>query len=355
MNVLYKQTSQTIIDKLDDLARVSVDRQYALQPDTWVSFGKAGYAKSIRDAGYHFSYLAESLAVNDASLFLDYAAWAKVLFAGLNFPPQALTTALECMGGAIHETLQGDTAALACSTIDAALEHLSHISENIDSFISPESPQADLAKKFLDVLLQGDRHTASQIILDSVTHGTSVKDIYLHVFQPCQQEIGRLWQMNRISVAQEHFCTVATQMVMSQLYPYIFTTKKSGRCLVATSVGSELHEIGMRMVADFLEMEGWDTYYLGANTPNEAILHTLEERQAHVLAISATISFNVSKVAELIDRVRGSTSCPSVKILVGGYPFNIAKDLWQKVGADGYARNAQEAIPAADQLLVEPL
>jgi methanogenic corrinoid protein MtbC1 len=146
----------------------------------------------------------------------------------MNFPPQALTTALECMSQALLETLQPDTAAIACSTIRAALEHLSYSSENIESFILPESPQADLAKKYLNVLLQGDRHTARRIILDSVAQGTSVKDIYLHVFQPCQQEIGRLWQMNRLSVAQEHFCTVATQMVMSQVYPYIFSGEKNG-------------------------------------------------------------------------------------------------------------------------------
>ena len=119
----------------------------------------------------------------------------------------------------------------------------------------------ELAVSYLNTLLAGDSHLANQLILDAVRHGFGVKDIYLHVFQPCQQEIGRLWQMNRISVAQEHFCTVVTQTIMSQLYPYIFATEKNGRRLVATSVSGELHEIGMRMVADFLEMEGWTTYY----------------------------------------------------------------------------------------------
>ena len=70
--------------------------------------------------------------------------------------------------------------------------------------------------------------------------------------------------MNLLSVAQEHYCTAATQLVMSQLYPRIFSTERRGRTLVAARVADDLHEIGLRMVADFFEMEGWDTFYVGA-------------------------------------------------------------------------------------------
>ncbi|MDZ7776615.1 MAG: hypothetical protein U5L09_13885 [Bacteroidales bacterium] len=54
---------------------------------------------------------------------------------------------------------------------------------------------------------------------------------------------------------------------MSQLYPYIFNSQRVGKSMVAATVGGELHEMGIRMVADFFEMEGWDTWYLGANAP----------------------------------------------------------------------------------------
>ena len=71
--------------------------------------------------------------------------------------------------------------------------------------------------------------------MDAVGYGTGVKDIYLHIIQPIQYEIGRLWQMNRISMGQERFCTAATQMVMSQLYPPLFASKKTGQRLAVTS------------------------------------------------------------------------------------------------------------------------
>ena len=83
----------------------------------------------------------------------------------------------------------------------------------------------------------------------------------------------RYWQMNRLTVAQEHYCTAATQMIMSQLYPYIFEGERNGRVLVATCVAENLHEIGVRMVTDFFEMDGWDTFYLGANVPTASRSH----------------------------------------------------------------------------------
>jgi methanogenic corrinoid protein MtbC1 len=63
------------------------------------------------------------------------------------------------------------------------------------------------------------------------------------------------------------------------------------------------------------------------------------------------MTFHVSIVAELINRVRAAELSRQVKILVGGYPFNISAGLWQRLGADGTARNAQDAIALANQLV----
>lgn len=220
-----------------------------------------------------------------------------------------------------------------------------------DGELRDESGLKTLADAYLGRLLQADRHAASRMILDAVDQGTSVRDIYLNVFQPSQYEVGRLWQNNQISVAQEHFCTAATQMIMSQLYPVIFNSEKNGLRLVATCVGGELHEIGMRMVTDFFEMEGWDTYYLGANTPAESIIHTLQEKKTDIIAISASMTFKIDAVIGLISDIRASESAENSKILVGGRPFNIAPDLWRRVHADGYAPDAQSAITSAENLL----
>ena len=350
---LPMQASQMISNHLTELSQIAVSKQYEHQSEFWKHYDPEGYSKSIRDAGYHFSYLAEALAVNDNTLFIDYVAWAKVLFTGLKFPANILPTTLHFMKQAIENTIQPDFAAIANSFINIAMDHLASVSEFPESFIRPDNPFFELADHYLQTILNGDRQGASKLILDSVAHGTGIMDVYLNVFQPVQLEIGRLWQTNQVSVAQEHFCTVVTQMVMSQLYPQIFAGEKISQCAIATSVSGDLHEIGIRMVADFLEISGWDTYYLGANTPTNSIIRTIKEKQAGLIAISATIPFNVSKVTDLIAQIRANSFTFPIKILVGGYPFNISPNLWRQVGADAYARDAKEAVFIAQKLIQE--
>jgi methanogenic corrinoid protein MtbC1 len=330
-----------------------VARQYALEPKIWEQYGDTGREKSLRDMGYHLSYLATSVGAADPSLFVEYVAWLKVLFSGLGFPGDVLTTTLQCTRDALQETLIEEMAAVTTQYLDAGLSRLQTGPSEVSTFIKTDSPLADRAQQYLDALLKGERHIASRLVLDAVEEGVSIRDIYIHVFQPCQQEIGRLWQINQISVAREHYCTAATQLIMSQLYPYIFTSEKNGRRLVATCAGDELHEIGIRMVADFLEMEGWDTYYLGANTPADTVVHALEEHRADVLSVSATMVFHVDAVTELIERVRESDVGQQVKVLVGGYPFNVAAGLWRRVGADAYGKSAQDAVLVASRLVGE--
>jgi len=151
-------------------------------------------------------------------------------------------------------------------------------------------------------------------------------------------------------VAQEHFCTAATQVIMSRLYPYVFSTPKNGRKLVATSAGGELHEIGIRIVADFFELEGWDAYYLGANTPANAIVAALKDRRADLLCVSATMTFHLDAVEEIVGAVRAAFGADRPKILVGGYVFKTRGQLWKKIGADGFADDAPGAVRAAERL-----
>lgn len=207
----------------------------------------------------------------------------------------------------------------------------------------------DLSRRLLAALISGKRKDASQLITEAVAQGTPVRDIYLGVFEPVQHEVGRLWQENRISVAHEHFCTASIQLIMSQLYPYIFNHTARGRTMVGCCVGRELHEIGIRMVCDFFEMDGWDTYYMGANTPTQAVADAVAENNAHMLCISVTMSFNVHLARDLIADVRAIT--PDLIILVGGAPFILSPDLCTSIGADGTAVDAHQAVERGNRLV----
>ena len=208
-------------------------------------------------------------------------------------------------------------------------------------------------KKFNTYLMDADRKSASEMILKMVDEGAEIIDIYKHIFKRSQYEIGRLWETNRISVAQEHFCTAATQMIISQLYPHVFSSEKNGKKVIAACIGGELHEIGIRMIADIFELNGWDSYFIGANTPGESILETIRRTEADLLAISASMTFNVLAVRDLISYIRSEVKCEELKIIVGGRPFNVSPGLWKMVGADCWAPDSEEALSEAEKITGE--
>ncbi len=345
MDNLNRNLSKAIKDGQTIIAQDILERIYR-------NYSRAeNRTKSLRDIHYHLDYLTEAIATSNPELFSEYIAWVSTLFSKLDLPKNVLELTLASTEEALKEHFFHEEFAIIKEYLDLATEKLSEGIRMPPVFINPHLPLGGLAKEYLDALLRADRQTASRMIIEAVNSGTSLKDIYMHVFQKSQYEIGRLWQMNEVSVAQEHYCTAVTQLVMSQLYPYLFSTQKNGQKMIATSISGELHEIGMRMVADFFEMDGWDTYYIGANTPNSSIIQALEENEAQLLGISATLTPHISAVENLITQVRNTESGKKVKILVGGYPFNIASRLWADVGADGYGKDANEAVSVAKALI----
>ncbi len=330
----------------DELARTIAEMHFQRHPELRERYGERGVAYCVKDAGYHLQYLEQALRFDNDQLFADYIRWARIMLETRRIPLADLVSNL----GTVADVLAGQFPAIGDRVrrmIDTALQSLSVEPAAADI----RRPHAQLADAYLRAVLNGERFVASTLINDAIAGGVSLREVYLHVFQEAQYEIGRRWQRNEISVADEHLGTAITQMIMSQLYPLLFSGPRNGRTFVSACVGGELHEIGARMVADFFEMDGWNTYYLGANTPVDGIVKTIGERRANVAGLSVTISYNIAAVEQAIRAIRSETACRDTKVIVGGYPFRIAPDLWKKIGADGYAADAGEAIALADRLI----
>ncbi len=332
----------------DTLAKKVVDRQYELQPDICGKYNASLKKISIRDVKYHLSFLVESIRAEEPEIFKGYVRWVKVLFKNLNFSDAAMQKTLECMQTEIEENLIEEAVEVCRDYIQAGLEVMREQVENPSDDLRKKNPHLKLAENYLSALLDKDKRRATDLILNAVENGVSVKDIYLHVFEKTQKEVGRLWLTNRLTVAQEHYCSAVTQMIMSQLYDHFFTDERSGRRFVGCSVHGELHEIGIRMLADFFEMEGWDSIYLGANTPDSAVVKTLEEEKTDILGISIAMPFHFAQLENLVSTIRSSETGKAVKILVGGNLINTYPDLLKKLDVDGFAFNAKEAINLAN-------
>jgi MerR family transcriptional regulator, light-induced transcriptional regulator len=348
---LARAASTFLDERRTRLAAAITERQYERRPELAQRYGPAGRAHCVRDAEYHLAFLSDALATSSPALFADYVGWAKIMLAGRGITAEDLAENLRMVREVLQHELPPDTGRMVVLALEAGLDRLPLLPSTLPALLDDAAvPLRELARKYLATLLRGERHLASRLILSAAESGTPVRDLYLHVFQRSQHEVGRLWQMNRISVAQEHYCTAATQAIMSQLYPYIFSGRRSGRTLIVACVAGDLHEIGARVVSDLLEMEGWDTIYLGANVPSSDIAKLLIERDASLLALSTTMTFHVRVTARLIAEIRAS-SAAKVKIIVGGHPFNVAPGLWRQVGADGWARDGIEAVSVVAKLV----
>jgi methanogenic corrinoid protein MtbC1 len=207
-----------------------------------------------------------------------------------------------------------------------------------------------MAAEYLRLLLLPDRAAACRLVLDAARTGTDVRALYLQVLQPAQREVGQRWHRGEVNVAQEHFCTATTALIMAQLQPYLHGTPRNGRRLLAACVAGDLHALGLQMVVDFLEHDGWDVYYLGASTPADSVLQTVADLQVDLVLTAASMPHHVPLVAELISTLRRNPETNLTRVLVGGRPFNYDATLWQRVGADAWAPSADQAVQVVRQL-----
>jgi MerR family transcriptional regulator, light-induced transcriptional regulator len=174
--------------------------------------------------------------------------------------------------------------------------------------------------------------------------------VYSRILQPALAEVGRLWHLGESSVADEHLATATVERVMARLRPHFNRAGRRNRTVLATSVSGDLHAIGVRMVADFFEMDGWDALCLGANTPGEDVQDMLRSTPANLLAVSASGLLHLRELGEMIAAVRAAPDLAGLPILVGGAAFNTIPDLWREVGADGSASSAAAAVDAGNRL-----
>lgn len=339
------------LEDRDWIASEVVNRQLAQDLDSKARYGVEGRRKCTEDARYHIVYLAEAVAAGSSELFRNYTVWLAGLLASLGIPKKDLIAQFEVLREVILERDHSEASLRGSHYLEQVLTELPNLAVEPCTHLQAEAGQTDLAQSVLDSLLRCERARALQLVDAAMASGMTLQTLYLSVLQPILREVGRLWQMNRISVAQEHYCTAVVQLMMGRLSELTFASERIGRTVVASCVGDELHEVGLRMVADLLEAAGWDSHFLGANVPPNDLIRTLKSTGADVLCLSATLTSHLARTHQVIQRVRAEPELQRVKIVVGGYPFNLEKDLWQRFGADGYAADGRVAVEVCTRLV----
>jgi methanogenic corrinoid protein MtbC1 len=208
---------------------------------------------------------------------------------------------------------------------------------------------AELAKEYVDVQLVGDRRRALAFVDRLVSQGHSVAAIQEHVIAAAQREIGRMWEENRIGIAQEHMATAISQLALAQLYRYAQPLPALGRKVIVACVEGELHDFPARLVADALDLAGYETRFLGADVPTGSLLDVLEQEKPSLLALSITMPFHAAALRRQVKSVREQTG-GRLPIAVGGLACAQLRDFTNDVHPEILASSADELVEAAHRL-----
>ena len=203
------------------------------------------------------------------------------------------------------------------------------------------------ADRFMTLLLRGSRCEAEDLFTSRIDAGLPLTEAYLEILQPALREVGKLWEAAEIDVSDEHFFSEAVQDIMAASRE---RKPQKGPTFLGIAVSGEHHRIGIRMVADFLALGGWNTVNLGGNLPTASLLKALRNYRVDVLGISAAMACHIDAVENVMRAVRADPP-GGVKIIVGGMAFNEEPELWRRIGADGYAADAADAVGVARRLV----
>ncbi|MBU3175208.1 cobalamin-dependent protein [Clostridium estertheticum] len=351
--------SYTIKSKIDILRpnlpiiiKEITDRQYDTQPE-FKKYGVKGMIHALDDAKTNLDYLFSAISADSKLLFQQYNRWVNTLFINLKLPIDSMEVFYYCTKQVFKEMsnkglMDKELFGKIIEYIDIGTEALKNEKYDSISYFQRDNPFRELLHKYSNFIFTGDKISAIKFFKDIASSDIEIKDIYKYILQPFQLELGNLWHENKINVAQEHFSTAVSQIAMSLLYDRIFATPKNNKVFLGTCIQGELHEFGIRMICDYMEYCGWNTYYLGANMSHNSIVQMINDKKPDIIAISCSMTFNISKVQDLIETIKSSGI--TTPIIVGGYPFNIDKNLWKNVGSDAYSSDFEDAYLMSEKL-----
>jgi len=249
-------------------------RFYAEMSSFYLRFGNQGRQSCSEDIQYTLDFLRPVLEFGFLQPFVDYLRWLCSMLAARNIPAEHVVTSLDWLGDYYGAHLSGSGSGKFLSAIRAAKDGLQGASAlNIVGEIDKNMPTAwPECEAFEQALLQGNRRTASELFMARIQSGASFVDVELHLVQPALYQVGRDWQDNKVTVAQEHLATATAVTLMAQAFPGAAELAADARKVIFACVQGNEHEVGLRIVADAFELNGWNVRFLGANTPSRALV-----------------------------------------------------------------------------------
>lgn len=198
-------------------------------------------------------------------------------------------------------------------------------------------------------VMKGNRKQIKEHTKSMLESGQEASHILNDMLLPAINEVGDLFDKGKYFLPQLIASAEAMKLSIEYLEPFLATganTEEMPVVVIATVAG-DIHDIGKNLVALMMKNYGFQVIDLGKDVPRETIIEEAVKNNAQIIALSALMTTTMQEMKRVVDYAKEKNV--NAKIMIGGAV--ITPDYAREIGADGYSRDAAEAVKVAKQLL----
>lgn len=204
--------------------------------------------------------------------------------------------------------------------------------------------------KLIDFIATGKLDDAKTLLNETLAEGVAPQTIIDDYLVKGMETVGQRFEEGKAFVPNLLMAARAMKGCMDILKPLMKgeNQKTLGTIIIGTVKG-DLHDIGKNLVASMLEGCGFNVINLGVDVSGEKFASAAKEHNAQIVCLSALLTTTMNYMAEVVKIIEQEGLKDQVKVMVGGAPVN--QEFADKIGANGYSSNANEAVALAKKLL----
>ncbi|MEQ8604920.1 MAG: cobalamin B12-binding domain-containing protein [Marivibrio sp.] len=206
----------------------------------------------------------------------------------------------------------------------------------------------------LKAILRYDSKQAIRIVDTLIEDRVPMQVLYLSLFAPAARRIGELWEDDQLDFLEVTQALAAIQLVLHHMSESAVSEPtqydSTRRILIARAPG-EQHIFGVLTVSEFFRLGGWEVEGGIGQEADDSLLDLVNERWFALIGLSAATDGRIAALTEVIPRIRAASKNRRLGVMVGGPAFIENASLFEAVGADAMATDADQAVGRAEDLL----
>ena len=215
----------------------------------------------------------------------------------------------------------------------------------------PDHTQSPAKGQIYQDVLKGSRKQITEHVREAVAGGRKADAILNEFLLPAINEVGELFDKGNYFLPQLIASAETMKLAIEYLEPLLVREQQFGEMpvVVIATVQGDIHDIGKNLVALMLKNYGFQIVDLGKDVPAEVIVEEAIKREARIIALSALMTTTMQEMKHVVTCAKEKGV--KAKIMIGGAV--ITEDYALEIGADGYSRDAADAVKVAKRLIGE--